>query len=156
MTANTPLPNHREAIAALIPHQGRMCLLDSVLECTSEYIVCLSRSHQRPDHPLRHLGRLSAVHLCEYGAQAVAVHGALIQSNASPARPGMLVALRDVKLYIDYLDNSVECREQALQVRAVCVHADSTGCVYDFSVRTASSGTTLASGRVTIMNGSTP
>ena len=33
--------------------------------------------HVDPAHPLRSNGRLHALHLCEYGAQAMAVHGGL-------------------------------------------------------------------------------
>ncbi|MGH8327695.1 MAG: phosphotransferase, partial [Steroidobacteraceae bacterium] len=87
----------REAIAALIPHQGAMCLLERVLEWDAEHAVLATATHRSPDNPLRSCGRLRALHLCEYGAQAMAVHGGLVARAAgSQARPALLVSLREV------------------------------------------------------------
>ena len=41
------LPDNPAAIAARIPHQGRMCLLDAVLACTPQHIRCRASSHRR-------------------------------------------------------------------------------------------------------------
>src|SRR5512147_1834707 len=96
----------RDAIAALIPHQGAMCLLDRVIEWDKDRIVLATSSHRAPDNPLRLDGRLRAVNLCEYGAQAMAVHGGLsAQADGKTARPGFLVSLRDVKLNVDFIDS---------------------------------------------------
>jgi predicted hotdog family 3-hydroxylacyl-ACP dehydratase len=73
MSVKTPhLPATRDEIAALVPHQMAMCLLEFVKEWTEDAILCGTRSHAFPDNPLRHHGRLAALHLCEYGAQAIA------------------------------------------------------------------------------------
>ena len=66
----------------LIPHQGAMCLLDDVVAWDDQRIHARSDSHRRDDNPLRSDGRLRAVHLCEYGAQAMAVHGGLVARAA--------------------------------------------------------------------------
>jgi predicted hotdog family 3-hydroxylacyl-ACP dehydratase len=101
----------RAGILARVPHQGAMCLWDAVLSWDGERIRLRTDNHRDPGHPLRHRGRLSAVHLCEYGAQAMAVHGGLLgEAEAAPVRPGMLVALRGVELAvarIDALDGSL-------------------------------------------------
>src|SRR5215472_13155556 len=92
--------------AHLIPHQGAMCLLDAVLAWDDDGIHASTDSHSRADHPLRGEHGLHAVHLAEYGAQAMAVHGALLarrQGEAAP-RPGRLVSLRDVALAVEYVD----------------------------------------------------
>ena len=68
----------RDAIAALIPHQGAMCLLEEVLSCDDDGIVCRAVSHRDAAHPLRDDGILPAVCGIEYAAQAMAVHGALM------------------------------------------------------------------------------
>jgi predicted hotdog family 3-hydroxylacyl-ACP dehydratase len=95
----------RDAIAALIPHQGAMCLLDHVVEWDKDRVVLATNTHRAMDNPLRLDGRLRAVHLCEYGAQAMAVHGGLsAQAEGKTARPGFLVSLRDVKLHVDFID----------------------------------------------------
>jgi predicted hotdog family 3-hydroxylacyl-ACP dehydratase len=67
----------RSWIEQNIPHHGRMCLLDEVLEWDAQHIRCRSGTHRQPDHPLRSQGRLGAACGIEYAAQAMAVHGAL-------------------------------------------------------------------------------
>ena len=64
------------SIAALIPHQGSMCLLERIVDW-DERASCWRRTAIAPDNPLRVEDKLRAIHLCEYGAQAMAVHGAL-------------------------------------------------------------------------------
>ena len=74
----------REAIEALVPHKHAMCLWDAVLAWDAERIVLRSDGHRDPGHPLRSGGRLRALHLCEYGAQAMAVHGGLLARAGKP------------------------------------------------------------------------
>ena len=95
----------RDDIAALIPHQRDMCLLDRVVEWSKDHIVLTTSTHRSLSNPLRLDDRLRAIHLCEYGAQAMAVHGGLCaQSEGRRATPGFLVSLRDVTLNIDFID----------------------------------------------------
>ena len=94
----------RDEIQALIPHQGAMCLWDEVVAWDAASIRLRARNHHDPAHPLRSGGRLHAVHLCEYGAQAMAVHGGLLGAG-QPAAAGMLVALRDVQLHCQRVDD---------------------------------------------------
>jgi predicted hotdog family 3-hydroxylacyl-ACP dehydratase len=136
----------REAIAALTPHQGTMCLWDEVVDWNPQRISLRARNHRDPAHPLRSHGKLRAVHLCEYGAQAMAVHGGLrAQAQGGAARPGMLVALRGVELHIariDDLPNALECEAELL--------ADGDDSQqYAFRIRHA--GTLLAEGRAAVM-----
>ncbi|MEO8010882.1 MAG: phosphotransferase, partial [Dokdonella sp.] len=69
----------------LIPHQGLMCLLDEVVAWDDTHIHARSDSHRRDDNPLRSDGMLRALHLCEYGAQSMAVHGALLARASGAA-----------------------------------------------------------------------
>jgi len=87
----------REALQKLVPHQGNMCLWDAVLGWDAQGITLEAGNHTDPEHPLRLGDALYAVHLCEYGAQAMAVHGGLL-AQGQPSAAGMLVALRDVHL----------------------------------------------------------
>ncbi len=92
--------------ARLIPHQGLMCLLDRVIGWDEACIHARSASHRRADNPLRGDGVLRAVHLCEYGAQAMTVHGALLARAAGgAAAPGYLVSLRGVELARPRIDD---------------------------------------------------
>ncbi len=108
----------RTEILSLIPHQGAMCLWDEVVAWNADSIRLRTGSHRDPAHPLRTRGRLHAVHLCEYGAQAMAVHGGLLaRDSGATAKPGLLVALRGVELRvarIDDLPGNLECEAQAI------------------------------------------
>ncbi|HEX6832648.1 MAG TPA: phosphotransferase [Rudaea sp.] len=134
---------------SLIPHQGAMSLLDEVIEWNDDGIVMRAISHRAPDNPLRSDGMLRGVHLCEYGAQAMAVHGGLLaQRDGGVARPGFLVSLRAVKIgaaRIDQLDG-------ALTVRADKLLAGDTGWQYAFRIEHA--GRVIAEGRAAVVHGS--
>jgi predicted hotdog family 3-hydroxylacyl-ACP dehydratase len=132
-------------VASLVPHAGRMCLLERVLEWDESTVTLATATHRDPANPLRSDGRLRAIQLCEYGAQAMAVHGGLqAWARGGHARPGMLVSLRDVFLDCD----SVHDLAGELIVTARCVHESPSAWQYDFRV---SHGTRLlAHGRATV------
>lgn len=90
----------------LIPHRGVMSLLDTVLDWDSVGIHMQAVSHVNANNPLRSDDVLRAVHLCEYGAQAMAVHGGLIaQREGRVAAPGLLVSLRGVRFHAERVDD---------------------------------------------------
>lgn len=134
----------REDIAALIPHQGDMCLWEHIVEWDDARIVLETSSHRSPGNPLRANGKLRAVHLCEYGAQAMAVHGAL---KAAPNRapPGMLVSLRSVTFAHDYIDELMD----VLRVEATCLQAGNSSQQYSFKISHA--GEVVAEGRAAVL-----
>ncbi|WP_217705236.1 hypothetical protein [Peristeroidobacter soli] len=134
----------RDDIAALIPHQGGMCLWEHIVEWDDTRIVLETASHRDPENPLRVDGKLRALHLCEYGAQAMAVHGAL---RAAPrqARPGMLVALRSVTFTCDYIDGLAG----ALRVEAVCLQSAESSQQYSFKI--THNGAVAAEGRAAVL-----
>ncbi len=130
----------------LIPHQGAMCLLDAVVDHDASRIHAISATHRDPHHPLRAHGRLHAVALCEYGAQAMAVHGALrARERGSVARPGLLVSLRDVELRVEYIDDL----PGTLDVHAEQLLDGGESLQYAFRVEHA--GQLLASGRAAVL-----
>jgi len=136
----------RAEIAGLIPHQGPMSLLDRVLQWDATHLDAGATSHRREDHPLRSNGQLRAVHLCEYGAQAAALHGGLVARAAGAvAAPGYLVALRDVSLARDRVDDL----EGELQIHAELLLEDRSSWQYLFTA--AHAGTPLATGRLAII-----
>jgi predicted hotdog family 3-hydroxylacyl-ACP dehydratase len=136
----------RDAIAALIPHQGAMCLLEHVVEWNAQSIRLTTATHTSSANPLRSAGRLRAVHLCEYGAQAMAVHGGLVaQATGGRAEPGLLVSLRDVKLYCDYIDTLTG----ELTVEAQRLLEGGGSWQYRFTVKHAD--TVLAEGRAAVI-----
>lgn len=137
----------RDAILRLIPHQGGMCLLDAVVRWSDADIVCSTVTHRDPANPLRHDGALAAIHLAEYGAQAMAIHGGLQnRARGEPVRRGLLVALRDLRLTIERIDDI----EAPLAVTARRLIANPDGQLYAFEVKAA--GRALASGRVGVIH----
>ena len=135
----------RVAIAARIPHQGSMCLLDAVLAWDSGQIHCRASSHRQPDNPLRAAERLGAACGIEYAAQAMAVHGALLAPAGAPPRPGYLASVRSVQLAVDRLDDLA----QDLDIVAERLSGDEHNILYHFRVEHA--GDLLLSGRAAVM-----
>lgn len=137
----------RDEILRLIPHQGAMCLLDSVASFSETQIECGATSHRDPSNPLRHGGALAAVHLAEYGAQAMAIHGGLLgRASGAPVRRGLLVTLRDLKLAVTRVDDIAA----PLVVKARRLLANADGLLYAFEVE--GGGRRLASGRVGVIH----
>ena len=132
-----------------IPHQGRMCLLDEVMEWDAQHIRCRSSTHRLPDHPLRSQGRLGIACGIEYAAQAMAVHGALaggaLADSPGRAVAGFLAGLREVRLHVLRLDDV----DTDLMCEALLVAGDHGSAVYEFAVR--SEARRLLSGRATVV-----
>ncbi|WP_266158471.1 phosphotransferase [Dyella silvatica] len=133
--------------AHLIPHAGAMCLLDAVVTWDATTIHAISTHHTHADHPLRGERGLHAVHLAEYGAQAMAVHGALLarSQGIETVRHGQLVSLRDVVLAEEYIDSL----HGHLDVHTECLYSDDSGSQYAFRVE--HDGRLLAHGRTAAM-----
>ena len=130
-------------IRKLIPHGGSMCLLERVISWDAVCLSATTATHRRADNPLLRNGKLDSVHLCEYGAQAMAVHGGLLaQQEGQRALPGFLVSLRDVWLLPI---NVQECAGE-LVVATLRLYGDGNGWQYEFKVSHQTG--LLASGRV--------
>ena len=138
----------RAGILALVPHQGAMCLWDEVRAWDGQRIALAARNHVDPAHPLRARGRLHALALCEYGAQAMAVHGGLLaQAHGGRAAAGVLVALRGVELAVARIDDL----GGVLEGEAELLAAGEASQQYAFRIH--HQNRLLASGRATAMLG---
>ena len=116
-----------ERIAALIPHQGGMCLWQQVLDWDEHGIQLRSGSHRDADNPLRSHGGLRA------------------RESGAAAPPGVLVALRGVQLHagrIDDLHGDLECEAQVLV---------EGGSSQQYGFRISHAGVLLAEGRAAVM-----
>lgn len=133
------------SLARLIPHAGRMCLLERIVRWDRDTLTAGTATHRDPANPLARDGRLRAIHLCEYGAQAMAVHGGLVASSQSTVpRPGMLVSLRDVELHCDFVHDL----PGDLTVEARRIH--DSGSAWQYGFRVTHGDTLLAQGRATV------
>jgi predicted hotdog family 3-hydroxylacyl-ACP dehydratase len=122
-----------------------MCLLDGVLEWNAQRILCRASSHHDPANPLRVDGRLPAACGIEYGAQAMAVHGALLAADGTPLGPGILASVRGVQLLADRLDEHAG----VLRVAAERLSGEEDHILYAFSV--AGDAGELLRGRATVV-----
>ncbi len=135
----------REWILSHIPHQDRMCLLDEVLEWDLDQTRCRASTHRAVENPLRADGRLGAACGIEYAAQTMAIHGALVASDAGAvAAPGVLASVRGVRMRVDRLDDI----DGDLVTLVQRLAGDANTVLYDFSVSAA--GRLLLSGRAAI------
>ena len=136
----------RSWIEQHIPHKGRMCLLDEVLNWDATQIRCRSATHRTGDNPLRAYGRLGVVCGIEYAAQAMAVHGALVGASAPLASAmsvhvresvgaavGYLASVRSVTLHVERLDDL----ESDLIASAARLAGDARTVLYEFCVTSA-------------------
>lgn len=120
-------------IEALIPHSGGMCLLEQVLSYTDEDIICRTQTHLAVNNPLKIDGKLSKMHLIEYGAQAIAVHGGLMDLSLTTGAPklGYIAMVKAVKW------GCFDPLSEFLEVTATAIMADEMSKLYAFSITDA-------------------
>lgn len=137
---------NRGWIESHIPHSGRMCLLDEVLDWENDRIRCASGGHRAADHPLRAYGRLGIACGIEIAAQTMAVHGVLsADDSSSRPRAGLLAGVRSVRMYATRLDDA----QTSLICQATRVAGDAGTALYEFELSAA--GSILISGRATVV-----
>jgi predicted hotdog family 3-hydroxylacyl-ACP dehydratase len=132
--------------ATLVPHAGTMCLITRIVSADEKQIVCSTSTHHSPDNPLRLNGQLASLHIAEYGAQTMAIHGGLLDPTARE-RGGMLAGVRDLKLGVARLDDIAE----DLEIHAQRLIANADGQIYLFTARAGEKE--IARGRVSVMFG---
>jgi predicted hotdog family 3-hydroxylacyl-ACP dehydratase len=130
-------------ISGLLPHAGHALMIDRVLRWDEAQIQVATLRHRSPHNPLRRAQRLASVHLVEFGAQAMAIHGGLRNRAAGRAiQPALLVSVRDLELQRDYIDDL----EGELEITARSLLAGVASWQYAFRVTHA--GAHIASGRI--------
>ena len=122
------------AIAARLPHTGRMCLLDGVLRWDERSIGCRVVSHRDADNPLRESAGLATLSGIELAAQAAAVHGELLRgedfSGSRLPRRGVLAALKNVTVARQWLHEIAG----DLLVETTLLHSDVAGGIFSFAL----------------------
>lgn len=132
----------RAWLLAHLPHQGNMNLLEAIAAWDETRLAAVARGHRDPAHPLRCGAELPIASAIEYGAQAAAAHGALLDGR--PSGSGYLVAVRAVRFDAPRLDDIAA----DLDVSVEQLGASEAGVSYRFEV--AAAGRVLAEGRLTV------
>ena len=142
-----------QSLERLLPHAGRMRLIDRVVSHDNARIVCEADSHRAADHPLAIDGVLSIACGLEYGAQAMAIHGALLGGSVpdapgpleSAARHGYLVAAFDLTWAAERLDRCAT----PLTIEAVREFGSDNQIAYRFELSAA--GESIMRGRAAVV-----
>ena len=138
------------ALYERLPHAGSMCLVDEVIDWDRERIRCGASSHRRADNPLRVAGRLPAICVLEYAAQAFALHGLLIADECGDRPPDaaqVFVALvTTLDLHAGFLDG----RDGMLHIDGSIVFRQAGSAVYRFEVCDATGP--VADGQIGLMS----
>jgi predicted hotdog family 3-hydroxylacyl-ACP dehydratase len=132
-------------ISELIPHAGKMCLLDEVVSWSDDTISCRSGQHRTPDNPLRQGGRLGALAGIEFAAQAMAAHGRLAEMIRQRPRAGFIASLREIVCRRERLDQI----EGDLIITATKLMGDDAQVMYAFAI--ACQGEEILTGRATVI-----
>lgn len=135
----------REWLASHLPHRGAMCLLDEIVDWDAQRLTARARGHADPRHPLRRHDRLPIACAIEYGAQAAAAHGALLDEQAAVPAAGFLASARGVAFHASRLDDIVP----PLDIEVERAGEGAGGVLYAFRVSAA--GVSLAEGRLAIV-----
>ncbi len=135
-------------IETLVPHSGDMCLLEKIISSSPEEIICQTTSHLSDKNPLKENGPLSKMHLIEYGAQAVAVHGGLMEkiffSDAEP-KLGYIAVLKSIKW------GEGDLQTPLLEVKVSLITANEVNKMYEFDVTDAEQQS-VCMGRVMVVH----
>ncbi|HEV7606658.1 MAG TPA: hypothetical protein VGO61_04940 [Steroidobacteraceae bacterium] len=130
----------------LLPHRGHARMLERVASRDETTIVARTSTHRAETNPLRRGGRLAGVVLIEYGAQAMALHGALRRLDAGlEPQSALLVSVRDFIATRDFIDDL----PGELEIVARVLLATATSWQYSFEA--LHEGVLIASGRVAAM-----
>jgi len=134
-------------IEAIIPHAGGMCLLEQVISFSNEAIICRTQSHLNTDNPLKIDSKLSKMHLIEYGAQAIAVHGGLLEQDSDNDQPkqGYIATVKAVKW------GDFDPLTEFLEIKANAVMRDEISKLYEFTITDAQSSN-VCSARVMVIH----
>ncbi|HEX4050341.1 MAG TPA: hypothetical protein VHY19_05645 [Steroidobacteraceae bacterium] len=139
----------RADILQLVPQQGAMCLLDSILDWDAQHLRARGSDPSAPAHPLRAHARLGSAVALEYAAQAAAAHGALLGARAvaHPAQAGGTALLASARA-LTLLDLRLDACAQALTVEVRRLHAEGGAALYEFEL---AAGALLARGRLSLL-----
>jgi len=146
MMTVSPATLDRAGIAARIPHQGAMCLLERLEAWDAQTIHCSTATHRDAANPLRTAAGLLAPCAIEYAAQAMALHGGLTAAPGQPPSAGYIASTRNVRLHRLHLHDA----PAPLHLHAERLSGDAQQVMYAFRVLDGD-GAALAEGRAVVV-----
>jgi predicted hotdog family 3-hydroxylacyl-ACP dehydratase len=134
---STPIADIRDCYRRL-PHSGDMRLLQHLLYCSEQSIVCQAGVQQ--PHPLSRQHKLPAWASLEYAAQALACHGLLTLSAvasaanaaAEPAsfRHAMIIGIRELSCQQEFIHPYQPCH---IEVQLQAQQPQAASCIFRLS-----------------------
>ena len=108
-----------------------MSLLDRVINWSVNSISCSTTSHRKPTNPLMSDGKLPSLCLIEYGAQAAAVHAALISTRVDEkGKPAYIGNLKNIEWFEEFVNPTYD----EITVHATREASSSAGAIYHLEV----------------------
>lgn len=127
---NTPLTCPITAIAPLLPHSGRMVLLDCVTEYSDRHLIATAKVNEQ--HILLKNGHLPCMAGMEIVAQGIgALTGCLSINAGKPVKLGFLLGTRKLNLFAERIPVNTTL---LIEVKESVIDASGFG-VFDCSLR---------------------
>ena len=105
-----------------------MSMLDSVIDWSDNSITCVTSTHRHASNPLMVGANLPSLCLIEYGAQAAAVHAALVANRVDgQGKPAYIGNLKN----IEWKEALVDSALPTLTITANLVASSASGAIYD-------------------------
>ena len=133
----------RSELAALLPHNDEMVLIDRVLTWSEKELVCETRRHLDPLFPLSEGHLVPASAGIELAAQAMAIHVAVVRDDGP--KQGLLTHVKNVTIGMPSLNSTLD----PLTIAVNAGRVGTRGCTYSFEIR--SGGTVCLDGRVGVV-----
>jgi len=132
--------NHLD-IEQRLPHSGKMCLLNEVIQSDETSLIAQAISHLDIDNPLRINDTINTINGIEYAAQAMAVHGSLLSDKP---QAGYIASVRNIEIKIPTLPE----QKQPLVIAVEQLMSNENGFTYQFDISCEQQS--LISGKITV------
>ena len=133
------------AISELLPHQGNMVLIDKIVACDENNIICTTLSHRLSDNPLRNSQGLPISASLEIGAQAIALHGISNRPADAPPKSASIISVKKATWSEQWLQDL-----DLLTIKAALKTKLDTIAKYSFTIETQASSTPIYEAEVSV------
>ncbi|MCK5696772.1 MAG: hypothetical protein KAI02_01330 [Gammaproteobacteria bacterium] len=147
---------NKSELCQLLPHTGKMCLIDQLLSWDSTTLIAQTTSHLKQDNPLQQQdGMINSIMGIEYAAQTMALHSALLyqenyrqEQSLQKKDSGYLATIRNIQMNAEHLNPSLSDNTHPLIISVSLLMSDTQGYCYKFNI--TRHNMTLISGQLTL------